>query len=118
MASRRAQSSLSEKDIRRAFDRRLADMFGDRFYAVSNSPGAYGDSGRPDKEIVVGGRYYAIEFKSGRYGSNPVSGLTPLQLATLQKIARAGGLCFVVNTVPYKNGAGDWWFHGFQIGAV
>jgi hypothetical protein len=110
---------LSERSIREAFRRHLADFFGENYYAVSNSPGPYGDSGRPDMEIVWGGKFYAIEFKAGRYGDHPERGLTELQLATLKKIAKAGGRCTVVNTPPqsYRSEEGEvvWWFEGYTV---
>lgn len=96
-------SSLTEKQVRAAVIKRLPILFGKDCYWVSNSPGPWSTSGRPDLEVCpfdgpYRGMFVAIELKAGRYGLHPEDGLTVEQDVTLRRISKAGGICFVANS--------------------
>lgn len=82
---------MLEKDIVNAILKYLRSL--PRCFCWKEHGGMYGTAGIPDIIACVDGRFYAFEVKTA------TGTATPLQNATLRKIAAAGGTAVIVRSV-------------------
>lgn len=87
----KGKSMTPEGRVKKRFNRRITDLFGDKVYRFMPVQTGYGAPAL-DYFLCAGGWFIAVETKAK--GKTP----TPRQFTTMENVRKGGGLTFVVDT--------------------